>query len=74
MIVEKDKNAYLACSFIGAAQTSVVLTVTLNVDTKIVLTETVTGKTGIAMFAVSKINMNLNGKVVSITYVYYCLK
>ena len=58
-LLGKDKNAYLACLFKGATESNVVLTASILIDGKVVLTKTVTGNTGIAMFSVSKIDDNL---------------
>ena len=65
-LLGKDKNAYLACLFKGATESNVVLTASILIDGKVVLTKTVTGNTGIAMFSVSKINDNLFLKKVCI--------
>ena len=63
-LLGKDRNAYLACTFKGATEADVVLTVSLLIQGQVVLTTTVPGNTGIALFAVAKVDDNLHKKQV----------
>ncbi|XP_060579493.1 uncharacterized protein LOC132736386 isoform X3 [Ruditapes philippinarum] len=60
--VEKDKNAYLACTFKTTSQKDVQIKATLYVENKIRLVLSVSATTGVAMFAVSKVDMHLYNK------------
>lgn len=69
--VEKDNNAYIACAFKPTTAKDVQIEASLHVDGKIRLVITVSGNTGLAMFAVSKVDMYLYGKEVIYHHVLY---
>lgn len=62
--VAKDKNAYIACVFKPTSQKDVQIKASLLVEGKIRLILSVSGYTGVAMFAVSKVDMHLYNKKV----------
>ena len=64
IVGKDDKKAYLACTFKRASESGVEITVSLMVEGKVVLTASISGTTGIYLFAVSQVDDNLHKKQV----------